>query len=908
MSSTSITRDPVAVLRGVLERRHFAEGTALDVSAEPPREQAVRFQELVGVARTDAEALHRSVISLLGAVHAAGLDFYVWLQGNGQRVRILFGVAQPDGERRPYTENILRRALEGHLLGSTFEAVVTTDAARMPTRQLDEKDVSGVILGIPGPQSENLEFCNLDGALEALSGVPFDLVLRCSPVSLSDLDVAEENLALVSGHAHRLARQSVSESDARAFSRAFTNGVSIGESAQTTTNWSTSLTHGTSEVIEGPQQELAGKVAGGVLGAILGGAVGFFAGGPPGVVEGARQGQRLGSQIGSGIAQSALPGKHKSESSTEQRGGAETRGTTVTVSGSETDTLGQTRSQQVSFDVVNRQAGLLEELAEQHLERVRAGRSLGMWRTSVQIAARNPADLHVAGNLLIGSVRGEDSHLEPLRLIPHAQQARQRAIASMRAMTAPRVDGRAHPLIPGAEQPITMLTSRELAHWFPLPSHDLPGIPVREVVHLARGGPRIKPSDRDARHISLGRLVYGGRASSLEPVRIPLSDLASHVFIAGTTGAGKTTTIKQILRELQGPQSPIPFMLLEPAKSEYEDLFLELEKAGKNPIRLELGASSATGHSRPLRFNPFVAPVGIPLGRHVEALKILLRSCFDMQESLPQLLEKVVFDTYRDLGWSDLVTPVTGEMIERHPFPTFASFFEKKATNRNSAVPETRIQRAVREFGYEERVQQNLVAALTVRMESFQRGIKGEVFSRDEMNFADLMRRPCFINLADITEPDIKRFLLASIFLRLYSEREAERRLHVDRPPGVSHVVVLEEAHQFLRQSRGDGPSAALTDQSNLLIADAFAELRAYGQAIIVADQSPGELDASVIRNTNTKIVHRLFQDRDVNAVADSMGLDDVQRTELRRLGRGECVVFSPGVQYPFVCEVEAPK
>lgn len=907
MSNPSITADPVTILRAVLERRHFAEGNTLEVSTTPPREQAVRFQELIGVARTDAEALHRSIISLLGAVHAAGLDFCVWLQGNGQRIRILFGVAQPDGERRPYIENILRRALEGHLLGSTFDALMATDSARIPARQLDEKDASGVIVGIPGPQSENIEVGNLDGALEALSGVSFDLVLRCSPVSLSDLDIAEENLALVSGHAHQLVRHSVSESDARAFSRAFTDGLSIGANAQTTTNWSSSTTHGTSEVIEGPQQELAGKVAGGVLGAVLGGAVGFLAGGPPGVIEGARKGQQFGSEIGGGIARAAYPGKHKSESTTDQRGGAATEGTTATVSASETETLGLTRSRQVSFDVVNRQAGLLEEIAEQHLERLRAGRSLGMWRTSVQLAARNPADLHVAGNLLIGAVRGQDSHLEPLRLIPHTPQARQRAIASMRAMTAPRVDGRAHPLVPGAEQPITLLTSTELAHWFPLPSHDLPGIPVREVIHLARGGPRIKANDPDGRYVGLGRLVYGGRPSSLEPVRLPVSDFASHVFIAGTTGAGKTTTIKQILRELQGFDNPIPFMLLEPAKSEYEDLFQELEKAGRNPIRLELGTAASTQHTRPLRFNPFAAPVGIPLGRHVEALKILLRSCFDMQESLPQLLEKVLFDTYRDLGWSDLVTPITAEMIERHPFPTFASFFEKQATNRATAVPETRIQRGVREFGYEERVQLNLVAALTVRMQSFQRGIKGEVFARDEMDFADVLRRPCFINLADITEPDIKRFLLASIFLRLYSEREAERRRRDHRPSGVSHVVVLEEAHHFLRQARGDGPSASLIEQSNILIADAFAELRSYGQAIVVADQSPGELDAAVIRNTNTKIVHRLFQACDVNAVGDSMGLDDAQRSELRRLGRGECVVFSPGVQYPFVCEVEAP-
>ena len=37
-----------------------------------------------------------------------------------------------------------------------------------------------------------------------------------------------------------------------------------------------------------------------------------------------------------------------------------------------------------------------------------------------------------------------------------------------------------------------------------------------------------------------------------------------------------------------------------------------------------------------------------------------------------------------------------------------------------------------------------------------------------------------------------------------------------------------------------------------------IAEMRTYGEGFIIADQAPGLMDLSVIRNTNTKIIMRL--------------------------------------------------
>jgi DNA helicase HerA-like ATPase len=524
-----------------------------------------------------------------------------------------------------------------------------------------------------------------------------------------------------------------------------------------------------------------------------------------------------------------------------------------------------------------------------------------MWRTSAHLATGDDAALNVVGHLLLGALRGDGSHLEPLRLVPYTQESMQVALASLRDGMQPRIGGPAHPVVPGAEQPETLLTSEELGRWLGIPSHDLPGLPAREVAHFGRGGRGMQEQRLDPMTLPLGPLVYGGRVSAFERVGIPMTELCGHAFVAGTTGAGKTTTIREILRGLA--ERSIPFIVLEPAKSEYLDLFEELRSAGHRPIRFELSPILEAPDVQPLRLNPFAAPAGLPLGRHIEALKILLRSCFEMQESLPQLLERVLFDVYQDRGWNDLVKPVTEAEIATRGFPTFSDFLEPVVSRRTAAW--SRIQRAVAQFQYEDRVEKNLVAALTVRMQSFLRGLKGNIFVQEERSFTELLQRPCFINLSDINEPDIRRFLLSSLFLRLYAERAAESRLR-EIPGGLRHLIVLEEAHHFLRKTSSEGPGSNLVRESNTLLADAFAEFRAYGQGILVADQAPGELDQAVLRNTNVKIVHRLFQEADVVAMAEAIGLNEDNRGELRRLGAGECVVFSPSLQHSVVCRVSA--
>lgn len=76
------------------------------------------------------------------------------------------------------------------------------------------------------------------------------------------------------------------------------------------------------------------------------------------------------------------------------------------------------------------------------------------------------------------------------------------------------------------------------------------------------------------------------------------------------------------------------------------------------------------------------------------------------------------------------------------------------------------------------------------------------------------------------------------------------------------------------------------------MLANSIAEMRTYGEGFIIADQAPGLLDASVIRNTNTKIIMRLPDYSDRELVGKAASLNEDQIIELARLPQGVAAVY----------------
>lgn len=124
----------------------------------------------------------------------------------------------------------------------------------------------------------------------------------------------------------------------------------------------------------------------------------------------------------------------------------------------------------------------------------------------------------------------------------------------------------------------------------------------------------------------------------------------------------------------------------------------------------------------------------------------------------------------------------------------------------------------------------------------------------------------------------------------------------------LQHVTVLEEAHNLLRRTSDiqTQESSNLQGKSVEMIANAIAEMRTYGEGFIIADQAPGLMDASVIRNTNTKIIMRLPDQSDRELVGRAASLNEEQIAELAKLPLGVAAVYQNDWLEAVLCKIPA--
>jgi hypothetical protein len=109
----------------------------------------------------------------------------------------------------------------------------------------------------------------------------------------------------------------------------------------------------------------------------------------------------------------------------------------------------------------------------------------------------------------------------------------------------------------------------------------------------------------------------------------------------------------------------------------------------------------------------------------------------------------------------------------------------------------------------------------------------------------------------------------------------------------------LGDAQRSNPEVEGNARFKAVSMFANLL-----AEVRAYGAGLIICDQSPSKLARDVLKNTNTKIAHRIVSSDDAAALAMSMRLRKDQAGALASLATGTAAVFSGGDDYPILVAV----
>lgn len=401
----------------------------------------------------------------------------------------------------------------------------------------------------------------------------------------------------------------------------------------------------------------------------------------------------------------------------------------------------------------------------------------------------------------------------------------------------------------------------------------VPGIEVREPMpDFEPGGRR---SQIKADEIHLGSFQRGGA------VTVRLKDLARHGLIAGLPGSGKTNTCLYLLSQLQ--ERRVPFLVIEPAKTEYRGL---IRQAGfENLLVFTLGDETTA----PFRLNPFELLPGVRLEVHLEALNVAINAAMPQFGVLPSIIEEALEEIYTVKGWrlTDIGPEDAGGGPNRRLFPTLAEFYR-------AAV------QAVTGRGYRGELNDNIQAAVKGRIGSLLRGSKGRMFNcRRSISPTLLFERPVVLELDSLND-DAKGLAMMFLLILLREHRQMQARRSAETSAGLRHLLLIEEAHRIMENVASVGNSEVAADtraKAVRMISDFLVEMRAYGQGVLIAEQSPEKLAPDAVRNTNLKIGHMLPGRQDREALAAAMIMDEAQERFMGKLRVGQAAAFMTGFE-----------
>lgn len=420
----------------------------------------------------------------------------------------------------------------------------------------------------------------------------------------------------------------------------------------------------------------------------------------------------------------------------------------------------------------------------------------------------------------------------------------------------------------------TSLSGKELAYSLNFPSKSVSGLPVIKCAEFGRDIVTYDKLNNDDA-INIGKVFHMNHVENTDVV-LSLKSLASHAFITGSTGSGKSNTVYRLLDE--ATENDVKFMVIEPAKGEYKNVFgndADVTVYGTNPKMAEL-----------LRINPFSFPREIHVYEHMDRLVEIFNVCWPMYAAMPAVLKSAIEKAYEDCGW-DLVN--SENEFDDGYYPTFADVARNIKEIIDSSEYDTENKGAYK-------------GSLLTRLQSLSNGINGLVFNSDELTSADLFDKNVIIDLSRIGSTETKSLIMGMLVLKLQEYRMSSSGMN----DVLKHITVLEEAHNILKRTSTDQSmeSGNLVGKSVEMIANAIAEMRTYGEGFVIVDQAPALMDMSVIRNTNTKIIMRLPDQGDRELVGKAANLDDEQIKELAKLPCGVAAVYQNEWIQPILCKV----
>lgn len=562
------------------------------------------------------------------------------------------------------------------------------------------------------------------------------------------------------------------------------------------------------------------------------------------------------------------------DSSTVERSNAHS--TNEQHSNGTTDTHGTARTQQI--EVCNKAVEELLTRIDEQIKRTKESEDYGCYSCAAYFLSSRPSKALLAANTYRSLMIGEGSSVESGAVNLWQDRASVTAMREyLKRFTHPVFarqlwENEADSLFYTAG---TLVSGRELPMHLGLPTRSVHGLPIIEHAEFGRNVPDEAMPDEDK--MNLGKIYHMGKSESAELI-LNRQAMASHTFITGSTGTGKSNAVYHLLGEIT-KNGQTTFLVVEPAKGEYKNVFgncIDVQVFGTNPRETPL-----------LRMNPFAFPENIHILEHIDRLVEIFNACWPMYAAMPAVLKDAIERSYQKVGWD-----LRNSESEKGVFPTFFDLLD--------ILPGV-----IEESHYSKDTQSDYVGALCTRVKSLTNGIYGSVLcAEDALTDEALFDRNVVVDLSRVGSMETKSLLMGILVMKLQEYRMCSSGMN----SRLRHVTVLEEAHNLLRKTSAEQSQegANLQGKSVEMLANAIAEMRTYGEGFIIADQAPGLLDMSVIRNTNTKIILRLPDEEDRKLVGKSAALKEAQIDELSKLPLGVAAVYQNEWPEAVLCKIEA--
>ena len=852
-----------------------------------------------------------SITAAYTALGAAGYSVFLLLQSNGSETTVYLGTrGEAERTQGNTAGQLLNETFKGHFAGSLLTQLKGKESEELSKifSAVSSPSITA-ITGVPSLSVEEREHFmqGLEHFIDAAEGRKYQALILAEPVSSLQLDIIQAGYESVATQLSPLLKQTLSfgENESENVGLSLSEGIShsfgtsIGLTESKGKNYS--ISHNKSITAGSSQSDTtagAGQKAVAVASTLANTAIQVAAGAGTAInplvgiginLGGCVLSSVLGKSTTEGTNTSNTEGTTKTEGYNENTAKTNTKQETHTTNQNKAYNLNNSTgsSRQVTLEMTDKNIEQMLKKVDQQLERVNEARRYGGWNSAAYFISDNTAASQSIASIFLGLMRGGESNSENYSLTtwdntedmaqPNKALAKD-VLAWLANFSHPRLTAEfSQNLNVSYLTPATMVSGKEMAIQLGLPRRSTSTVTVIESPTFGRQIQNVDGLTQKAEKVVNLGVVRHLWTDLPQKVELDIKKLSSHIFVTGSTGSGKSNTVYQLLDQLH--QNDVNFMVIEPAKGEYKNVF------GHREDVLVLGTNLL--QAQMLKINPFKFPEGIHVLEHIDRLVEIFNVCWPMYAAMPAVLKDAMLEAYKISGWDlDKSCNLFGKAL----FPTFTDLL-------------TQLEKVIQQSAFSEEVKSNYIGSLVTRVKSLTNGLNGQIFASNEIDNTQLFDSNVIVDLSRIGSQETKSLIMGILVMRL-SEHRMSNADGMNQP--LKHVTVLEEAHNILKRTSTEQSSEGsnVAGKAVEMLSNAIAEMRTYGEGFIIADQSPSAVDISAIRNTNTKIIMRLPDETDRCLAGKASGVTDEQLEEIAKLPKGVAVVYQNDWLEPVLCKI----